>query len=245
RRQQILADVAHELRSPVATLKTMAEALRDGVAESPERRHRALTVMVDTSDRMEHLLRDLLELARLDMHELPIQSTSVDMAGIAEDCVLRHAAAAERARIRLLPVEASGPAMVEGDSHRLAQVLDNLLDNALSYAGAEALVTVRVLKGLEAVTVEVADTGRGIAAKHLPFLFDPFYRVDAVRTPGDHHSGLGLRIAAGLVRAHGGTLSIESEEGAGTTASVVLPAIQGASPPRDDAAQKPIGSCAA
>lgn len=112
--------------------------------------------------------------------------------------------------------------IVSGDPHRLNQVLDNLMDNAISHAGTGAEVRVTIEPG-DPVVISVADTGRGIAAEHLLYLFDPFYRVDSVRTPGDRHSGLGLRIARGLAQAHGGDLRIESEEGKGTRAVLTLP----------------------
>jgi signal transduction histidine kinase len=112
---------------------------------------------------------------------------------------------------------------VSADPHRLAQILDNLVDNAISHAGPGAQVRVTVEPG-DMVKVNVSDTGRGIPAEHLPYLFDPFYRGDAARTPGGRHSGLGLRIARGLAHAHGGDLRIESEEGRGTRATLLLPA---------------------
>ena len=222
RRQHLLADVAHELRSPVATLKTMAEALRDGVASGPERSERAAAAVAESAERLDRLVSDLLELARLDLQELPLHPQPVDLRAAVADCLRRHREAADRAGIRMHPTEDGQPVIVSGDPHRLNQVLDNLMDNAISHAGAGAEVRVTVKPG-DPVVATVADTGRGIAAEHLPYLFDPFYRVDAVRTPGDSHSGLGLRIARGLAQAHGGDLRIESEEGRGTRAVLTLP----------------------
>jgi signal transduction histidine kinase len=222
RRQQLLADVAHELRSPVATLKTMAEALRDGMAVGPERSERATRAIVESAARMERLVNDLMDLARLDMDEFPLHRKPVDLRTVAVDCVRRHSQAAEGAGIRLHPVAEGALAVVSGDPHRLAQVLDNILDNAISHAGSGAEVSVTVEAG-NLVVVTIADTGRGISAEHMPYVFDAFYRGDPARTPGDRHSGLGLRIARGLARAHGGDLTIESAEGKGTRAILTLP----------------------
>jgi signal transduction histidine kinase len=113
--------------------------------------------------------------------------------------------------------------MVRGDPVRLSQVLDNLLDNAASHAGEGAEVRVS-LRGGPTCTLEVSDTGRGIPEEHMPFLFDPFYRVDTSRSPSGRHAGLGLRICRGLIEAHGGTLELRSEVGAGTTVTIELPA---------------------
>ena len=225
RRQQLLADVAHELRSPVATLKTMAEALRDGVAASPERMERATSAIVESAARMERLVNDLIELARLDLDEFPLHPVPVDLRMAAMDCLRRHSHAAESAGIRLHPLAEGAAAVVSGDPHRLAQILDNLVDNTLSHAGAGAEVRVMVEPG-DPVTVTVTDTGRGIPAEDLPYVFDAFYRGDAARTPGGRHSGLGLRIARALAQAHGGDLQIESKENQGTRAILTLPALR-------------------
>ena len=122
----------------------------------------------------------------------------------------------------LQPMAPSGPLMLEADPDRLAQVLDNLLDNALRYAGAGAQVSITLEEG-DPVCLTVQDTGQGIAARHLPYLFDAFYRVDTSRTPGASPSGLGLRITRALVEAHGGTITLESAVGKGTRVTVRLP----------------------
>ncbi len=222
RRQQLLADVSHELRSPVATLRMMAEAVRDGVATSPERRERATRAMVDSAVRMERLVNDLIEVARLDLAEFPLHCMPLDVRSTVADCLRRHAQPAEHAHIELQPLAEGVPVLVSGDPHRLGQILDNLLDNAISHAGEGAEVQVTVREG-SPVTVTVADTGRGISPEHLPYLFDAFYRGDAARTPGGRHSGLGLRIARGLAQAHGGDLRLTSVEGQGTRAILTLP----------------------
>ena len=221
RRQQILADVAHELRNPVMTLRTMSGALEEGLAEDPERRRRALRSMVRTSDRLFHLVTDLLELAKLDLRELPLHKQPVDLHELLTASVQAHIPAAHAAGIILLPLD--GPAVTARvDPDRLTQVVDNLLDNAISYAGKGARVRVTLQDG-NPLRLTVADTGYGISARHLPYIFDPFYRADAARASGNEHSGLGLRIARALVEAHGGTLALASTEGKGTTVTITLP----------------------
>lgn len=222
RRRQFLADVAHELRSPVTTLRTMAGAMQEGLADDPERRARAVESLVSTSDRMLHLVTDLLELAKLDLQELPLNVREVDVREIASAAVHAHAASASDAHVVLHPVEAGPPVMATVDPDRLTQVLDNLLNNAISYAGEGAQVHV-IIEDKDPLRIEVSDDGRGIPAKHLPHVFEPFYRADTARTPGDSHSGLGLRIARGLARAQDGDLLLSSVEGKGTTATITLP----------------------
>lgn len=222
RRQHLLADVAHELRGPVMTLRTMAGALEEGLATDPARHARAVDSLVHTSDRLLHLVTDLLELAKLDLQELPMHPQPVDLRALAQGVLQAQAAVAQRAQITLQPVETGPPVMVTADPDRLTQVLDNLVGNAIAHAGAGATVRIDCVDG-DPVRLDVADTGQGIAPAHLPFLFDAFYRADAARSPRDGHSGLGLRIARALVQAHHGTLTLASTPGQGTTATLTLP----------------------
>lgn len=221
RRRQLLADVAHELRGPVMTMRTMAGALSDGTADDPARKARAIESLERTSDRMLHLVTDLLQLAKLDLRELPIHRRQCDLREVINASVFHQTEAAQLAGITLQADLPSEPVILHIDADRLAQVLDNLLDNAISYAGAGAKVTVS-LSGGTPVQLRVSDTGRGIMAAHLPYIFDPFYRVDTARSPKDNHSGLGLRIARGLIEAHGGTLQLSSVERQGTSILITL-----------------------
>ena len=222
RRRQFLADMAHELRGPVTTMRTMAGALDEGLADDPERRARAVGSLVRASDRLLSLVNDLLQLAKLDLRELPIHPRNIELRELASSAVEAHQAAASQAGIVLHPVEGDAKVHAFADPDRLTQVLDNLLINALSHAGEGSQVRVRV-EGGDAAKIVIADNGRGIPASDLPYVFEPFYRVDSVRSPSEGHSGLGLRICKGLVEAQGGTLTLTSREGAGTTVTITLP----------------------
>jgi len=222
RRRQLLADVAHELRGPVATLRTMAGALQDGVANDSERRERAIDSLVRTSDRLLRLVTDLLELARLDLHELPIHPRLTDLRELAATSIELHSASAAQAGITLRPIDEGEPVMAYADPSRVSQALDNLLDNSISYAGAGSEVSIMLEDSINPRII-VSDNGRGIAAAHLPYIFDSFYRTDKARTLEKGHSGLGLRISRALIEAQDGTLIITSGEGAGTVAVITLP----------------------
>jgi two-component system sensor histidine kinase BaeS len=222
RRQQLLADVAHELRNPVMTLRTMSGALEEGLADDPSRQQRAVGSLVRASDRLLHLVTDLMVLAKLDLRELPLHRQLVDLRELAESIITAHQPVAHQAGIVLHDIEPGAPVMANVDPDRLGQVLDNLLNNAISYAGKGAKIFIRLHAG-KPLRITVQDTGVGIPAEHLPFIFDPFYRVDSARSPRDQHSGLGLRIARGLVEAHGGTLTLASAPGQGVTSTITLP----------------------
>lgn len=222
RRRQLLADIAHELRSPVTTMRTMAGALQDGVAEEPERRERAASALVRTSERLLRLVQDLMELAKLDLNELPLNIGEVDLRELVESVVRSCDAEAATAGIVLHPPQPAPPINLSVDPDRIIQVLDNVLGNAISYAGEGAEVRILLEDG-DPVRISIHDTGKGIPAEDLPRIFDSFYRADAARTPGECHSGLGLSIARRLVEAHGGRLTIGSEEGKGTSVTIEIP----------------------
>lgn len=226
RRRQFLADIAHELRSPVTTLRTMAGALQDGLAEEPGRKDRAVSSLVDTSERLLRLVQDLMELAKLDLSELPLNLRESDLSEIVSSTIQSHEAEARAAGIMLhsQPNEESIKAAVDPD--RITQVLDNILENSISHAGEGAEVRVSLENG-NPMRIIISDTGRGISAADLPYIFDSFYRADQARTPGECHSGLGLSIARRLIEAHGGTLTVSSEEGKGTTVTIEIPRVPG------------------
>ena len=222
RRRQFLADIAHELRSPVTTMETMAGALKDGLAEEPERRDFAVSAIATTSQRLRRLVQDLMELAKLDLTELPLNMVDVDLRELLVSALQAHESAAAAAGIALMPMVAAGPVSAVGDPDRMAQVFDNIIENAISYAGEGAQVKVSI-SDCDPIRVTIADTGRGIRAEDVPYVLDPFYRADAARTPNDCHSGLGLSIASRLIQAHGGGLTVTSEQGTGTTVTITLP----------------------
>ncbi|MEN6372922.1 MAG: HAMP domain-containing sensor histidine kinase [Armatimonadota bacterium] len=222
RRRQFLADIAHELRSPVTTMRTMAGALQDGLADKPERRERAVTALVGTSERLLRLVQDLMELAKLDLEDFPLNIRQADLRELIESVIRSYDDEAAAAGIVLHPLEGTSSVTASVDPDRITQVLNNIVENAISYAGKGAELKIR-LEDKNPIKITISDTGKGIKAEDMPYVSDPFYRADAARTPGDCHSGLGLSIACRLVEAHGGQFNISSKEGKGTTATISIP----------------------
>ncbi len=222
RRKQFLADIAHELRSPITTMGTIAGALKDGLAEEPDRKEFAVSALVTTSQRLGRLVQDIMELAKLDVGEFPLNIRQVDVRELIESAILSHATEALNAGISLHSTDSAQPVMVNVDPDRLVQVLDNIIENAISYAGEGADVDVSLIDG-DPLSININDTGKGICATDIARVCDPFYRVDTARTPGDCHSGLGLSIACKLVEAHHGKLTISSVDGSGTTVTILIP----------------------
>ncbi|HZH27366.1 MAG TPA: ATP-binding protein [Azospirillaceae bacterium] len=241
-RADFVANASHELRTPLSVLSGFIETLRGPARDDPAARDRFLAIMAEQAERMSRLVNDLLSLSRIEQDERTLPDGRVDIAGLV------HAAAAAlelRAGAQGLRIEVDcGPDLPEvaGDSDQLAQVLQNLLDNAIKYTRSGTTVTVRAevaadgpppagrrgaprdRKGGRMVSVSVVDRGEGIPRGHLPRLTERFYRVDPARSRQLGGTGLGLAIVKHIVNRHRGRLVIESVEGQGSTFTVYLPA---------------------
>ncbi len=217
-----VANVSHELRTPLTSIKGLVETLRDGAVDDVEVRDRFLATVEGETDRLIRLVNDLLLLSRVDADALVLHRRKVDMVELVRAAVERLAPQA-RAHGVTVRVEAGGDVFpVEADPDRLAQVLVNLLDNAIKYSPADGEVQVWVRGEGNRLRVGVRDRGPGIPAEELARIGERFYRADKARTRAEGGSGLGLSIARALVEAHGGELSVESREGAGTTVTFAL-----------------------
>jgi len=219
-RRQMMADIAHELRTPLSVIRGQVEALQDGVFElSPEN----LKPIHDQTLLLGRLVEDLRDLALAEAGRLPLERTEVSLERLIRRIVEAFQPRAQEKGLALsveLP-EALPP--VQADAQRLEQVLENLLSNALRYTPAGGTVNVRAWEEPQWVVFTVEDTGTGIAAEDLPHIFERFYRADKARSRADGGTGLGLSIAKQLVEAHGGRISAESAPGKGTRFTVRLP----------------------
>lgn len=227
RRVELLGDVAHELRTPISTLEGYLEGLLDGVVEpSPETWAR----LHGEAGRLHRLVSDLQDLSRAESRQLALKLQAVDPAQITEIALARvRQPLADKGLELVTQIPAPLPA-VRADLDRAAQALTNLLANALRYTPAPGKVTLaigRTPAGNE-VLFQVADSGIGLAAEHLPHLFERFYRVDKSRSRAAGGSGIGLTIAQAVVEAMGGRIWAESPgPGQGSTFSFTLPLAEG------------------
>jgi two-component system sensor histidine kinase BaeS len=230
-RRQMVSDVAHELRSPVTNLRCTLEAIQDGLAR-PDRE--SIEVLLDETLLLQRLIGDLQDLALAEAGRLHLQVGPVDVQAVVNRAVSAFASG-EGAPIE---VRTSSPAgHVSGDEGRLEQVVRNLVHNARTHTPADGRIIVTLSGYGEVATIEVADTGRGIEAEHLPYVFDRFYRVDTSRSRSTGGAGLGLAIVRQLVLAHGGSVTAGSGgAGAGSTFTVRLPRRAAAAPERGAAA---------
>jgi len=226
-RRQLFADVAHELRHPLAVLQGRLESMQDGVVPLDPEQVLHLQDMVLSLTRLVGDLRDLslAEVGRLSLHPRPVDLGEI-IADLRENL---EPVAADRG-IRLVTNVAADLPAVTVDVDRIRQVLVNLLDNALHYTPREGRVEVRATSDGQYLTVEVADTGPGIPPEDLSHIFDRFYRTDRARTRATGGSGLGLAIVRSLVVLHGGTVDAQSRQGEGSRFIVTLPLQVEASP---------------
>lgn len=218
-----IADVTHELRTPLTVIRGTIETLQDGALDDLEGRGPLLDSMQREAERLTRMVNDLLLLARADAHTLDVECEPLDLAELARARCIHLAGLAARQQVRL-EVTGTASAMVTGDADRLAQALDNLIDNAIRYSPAGSVVTVEIGLGVGESQCAVRDHGAGIPAEHLPFIFERFYRADASRNRRTGGAGLGLAIVRALIEAQGGRVSAESQIGIGTTMRFWLPA---------------------
>ncbi|MBP1642250.1 MAG: multi-sensor signal transduction histidine kinase [Acidobacteria bacterium] len=225
-RKDFVANVSHELKTPLAAIRGYAETLVDGAAEERTTALRFSERILDQCRRLGDLLEDLLTLSRLEGTQPFRALERVDLRELAHEAAELVGAAAAARSIAVV-VEAGGVPAVVGDPDGLLRLLANLLDNAVKYNRESGAVTVRLREQGEHAVLEVADTGIGIAPAHLARIFERFYRVDRGRARDEGGTGLGLAIVKHVAQAHQGRVEVESEPGVGSTFRVLLPRASG------------------
>ncbi len=217
--QRFVADVSHDLRTPLTTIQGNVDLLRRGAADDPAMRAEALRAIGDETARMRRMVNDLLLLAQVDaglkLHRQPVEVDTLLLEVFRQTQVI----AQDKVVVRL---GAEDQALVLGDADRLRQLLLNLIDNALKYTPAGGEVTLTLRRNAGWVQVGVVDTGIGIGPKDLPHIFERHYRADPSRGGSAGH-GLGLAIAQWIAKAHGGRIEVRSELGKGSTFTLWLP----------------------
>ena len=217
RERQFTANASHELRTPLAAMQAILGVVRAQPRTTPEY-EAAIDNLAEEADRLHGLVDRLLYLARRDAQRSDVRQP-VELTFLLADIVDSLAPLAEQKAVTLALSSPSGLTVL-GDADSLARLFVNLIDNAIKYTDHGA-VSISAASHSDHVTVAVSDTGAGIAAEHLPHLFDRFYRVDAARTA--QGAGLGLAIAYDIAHAHGGDIAVSSQVGQGTSFTVRLP----------------------
>ncbi|WP_068270233.1 sensor histidine kinase [Aldersonia kunmingensis] len=219
-RRRMLSDLAHEIRTPVAVLEASFEAIEDGVKRLDPA---TIEMLRDQTRRLVRFSADLATLTVAEEGQAAIEPVAVQPEALIRTAL---AAASDRYDADGISLESDLPDSLPalwGDPQRLGQVLGNLLDNAVRHTPTPGRIVVRASADQNELTIEVADTGEGIAAEHLPHVFERFYRVDTARDRGHGGSGIGLAISKAIIDAHGGRITAHSDgPGTGTTFAITL-----------------------
>ncbi|MBX7102463.1 MAG: PAS domain-containing protein [Gemmataceae bacterium] len=223
-RQEFVANVSHELKTPLAVIKASAETLIDGAVEDVAYRRKFLDQIAEQSDRLHALILDLLALARIEGNAVPAEPAAVSVDEHVGAAVERHRIRAEAKQIELYQI--AGPAVTAWAEEEAVEVmLDNLIDNAIKYTPEKGRITVKWGDQAGCTWLEVSDSGVGIPEADLPRIFERFYRVDKARSRELGGTGLGLAIVKHLAQTNGGSVSARSAVGKGSTFTIKLPAM--------------------
>ncbi|MGA9174801.1 MAG: ATP-binding protein [Thermoactinomyces sp.] len=223
-RKDFVANVSHELRTPLAMLQGYSEALMDDIAETPEERREIAQVINEESQRMGRLVRELLDLARMEAGHIQIEPVERSLYDFVQRVIRKFQALARDKQVHLSAKMEENLPRIYWDEDKIEQVLTNLIDNAIRHTPPEGSVCVHVYEKDGMIHLDVEDTGSGIPEEDLPFVFERFYKADKARTRGQSGgTGLGLSIVKHLVNAHGGNVSVKSQLGVGTVFMVELP----------------------
>ena len=217
-RDEVLGIVAHDLRNPLSTIMMQVAVMSE---DENGRDKKALNVISRSADRMNHLIHDLLDVAGIEAGRLKIERERLAAEAIAREAVEMQTPLASASGVRVQLAIAPGTTEISCDRHRVLQVFENLIGNAIKFSKAGGQITVGAVPGEDVVTFTVADTGAGVAHEDLPKLFEKFWQA---KTSGRRlGAGLGLVIAKGIVEAHGGRIWAESELGRGTSIHFTIP----------------------
>ncbi|EXX87324.1 histidine kinase [Paenibacillus darwinianus] len=224
-RSEFVANVSHELKTPIAAVKGFAETLLGGAVNDPDTAKAFLQIIYDESERLNRLIGNILELSKVESRRVPLQFSPVELSSFTEKTLELLASEASRKGI-LLDAAVEPGLYAEADEDRLRQIMMNLLSNGINYTPEGGRVTVKVDGDDDHIRIRISDTGIGIPKKDLPRIFERFYRVDKARSRSSGGTGLGLSIVKHLVELHKGTIAVDSTVGAGSTFTIELPVLQ-------------------
>ncbi|MHB7914742.1 ATP-binding protein [Staphylococcus haemolyticus] len=222
-KKDFIANVSHELRTPISLLQGYTESIVDGIVTEPEEIRDSLSIVLDETKRLNRLVNELLNVARMDAEGLTVNKEKQPIKPLLSKMQMKYRQQAEDLELNMSLEPNIGDELWEYDADRIDQVLTNLLDNATRYTQPGDSISITTTTDDSYQTLYIKDTGSGISPEHLELVFDRFYKVEASRTRGKQGTGLGLFICKMIIEEHGGTIKVESEVNKGTTFIIKLP----------------------
>lgn len=221
-RKDFVANVSHELKTPITSIKGFSETLLDGAMKDEQTLHFFLSIILKESERMQSLIQDLLDLSKIEQQGFQLELRKCNVNEFLKEIHHLLDRKAKEKNIDFILDVPDEPVFIEGDPHRLKQIFINLASNGIMYTPAGGKVTLSVKAGHDEVAISVQDTGIGIREEEIPRIFERFYRVDKARSRNSGGTGLGLAIVKHLVEAHQANLTVKSTVGVGTTFTVTF-----------------------
>ncbi|TDM18328.1 HAMP domain-containing protein [Macrococcoides canis] len=223
-KQMFIANVSHELRTPIQMLQGYTEAILDGIVSEKSDVDEFLNIILDESKRLNRLVNELLNVARIDAGEQNLNLEVVDIEELIERTVMNFKHVAEKHETEL-QIHYSHHSKTLLDYDKMIQVITNIVDNALRYTVAGDVISIHTDEDDDFLIIRISDTGVGIAPEHIDNIFERFYKVDQARTRGKHGTGLGLFIVKSIVESHHGSISVDSKVDKGTTFVISIPKV--------------------
>ena len=222
-RQDFVANVSHELKTPLASIRAYAETLKLGALNDPENNMRFVERIEAQADILNQQIQDLIQLARVESAQTAFEIIKIDLQKLCQQCVDMFASQAKSLKVELALQRFDGTLEIEADYEAVRTIINNLISNALHYTPQRGSVTVMLTQDNRMATINVIDTGIGISQEHQSRIFERFYRVDKARSRDMGGTGLGLAIVKHLAQAFGGNVELQSEAGEGSTFSIHFP----------------------
>lgn len=222
-KKDFIANVSHELRTPISLLQGYTESIVDGIVTEPEEIRDSLSIVLDETKRLNRLVNELLNVARMDAEGLTVNKEKQPIKPLLSKMQMKYKQQADDLELNMSLEPNIGDELWEYDADRIDQVLTNLIDNATRYTQPGDSISITTNTDDSYQTLYIKDTGSGISPEHIELVFDRFYKVEASRTRGKQGTGLGLFICKMIIEEHGGTIKVESEVNKGTTFIIKLP----------------------
>ncbi|HLO10954.1 MAG TPA: ATP-binding protein [Pseudoneobacillus sp.] len=221
-RKDFVANVSHELKTPITSIKGFSETLLDGAMKDEATLKAFLSIVLKESDRLQTLIQDLLDLSKIEQQGFHLNIEEIDIMILLNEVMAMLEGKAVEKNIKLQLIPSYTPLLIKGDYYRLKQVFINLISNAITYTPAGGYVEIAVMEKDTMVSIQIKDTGIGIEKEEIPRIFERFYRVDKARSRNSGGTGLGLAIVKHIVEAHKGNISVRSVMDSGTTFTISL-----------------------